>query len=107
MEMEQNENQLPDDNDKNITERSLIDLSKMDRFRDIYSPYKWVISNDENDYLCHTIFIISTSEYFNVLYQHTNDQYQLKVTNNDGSKETISVPRFVTNNVNIQYISRK
>lgn len=99
MEMEKKENQLPNDNDKKSQtneQRRLIDLGKMDGFRDIYSPYKCVISNDENDYLCHTIFIISTSEYFNALYKQTKDRYQLDLTNSNGSQETISLPRLVT-----------
>ncbi|KAH9521466.1 hypothetical protein DERF_005124 [Dermatophagoides farinae] len=56
--------------------RNKIDFCQMSAFKQFKSPFYCVISNDECDFICHTIFIMATSDYFRGMLDQTEDEYE-------------------------------
>ena len=58
------------------TNLNLIDLTKSP-FYERVSPYKCVISNEENDFVCHIIFVLSASDYFLMLFNNSDETCEI------------------------------
>ena len=74
----------------NQQQRKKIDFCQMETFKKFQSPFYCVISNDEYDFICHTIFIMAMSDYFRSMFDQTEDYYDyLLLLNEDknGSNE--------------------
>lgn len=65
---------------------NLIDMTKNPEYKRA-TPHKCVISNGERDLVCHTIFVISASNYFEAQYAHSEELCEIE--------PGLKVPRFV------------
>lgn len=52
--------------------RGRVDITMKPNYQR-YSPYKCVLSNSSTDFVCHTIYIISSSDYFYNLLKHSQE----------------------------------
>lgn len=62
----------------------LIDLTRKSPYKR-HSPYRCVLSNSIDQFICHTIFIISGSKYFEACFEQSDDR--IIVNDSNGSKQ--------------------